>query len=61
MRSDLIVVLLPVFDQYLSLKERGEDLHVEKFVPSLPVERFNVPILPRTPGLNVQGLDPKIP
>ena len=32
-RSGLIVVLPPVSDQHLGLKERGEDFHIEKLVP----------------------------
>jgi hypothetical protein len=40
MRSDLSVVSSPAFDQHLSLKERGEEFHVEKLVPELPVEQF---------------------
>jgi hypothetical protein len=32
-RFDLIVVLPPVLDQHLGLKERGEEFHVEKLVP----------------------------
>ena len=42
-RSDLIVVFPPVFDQHLGLKERGKDFYVEKLVPQLPVRRFNCP------------------
>ena len=32
-RYDLIILLPPVLDQHLTLKQSSEDFHVEKLVP----------------------------
>ena len=58
-----VVVISPVFDDDLSLLQRVEDLAIEELVPQLSIEALVVAVLPRTAGLDVEGLyiDPAEP
>ena len=47
MWPDRVVMTAPVFDEYLSLEQRVEDLAVEEFIPEAGVEAFAVSVLPR--------------
>ena len=43
---DRILMTAPVFDEYLGLAERVEDLAAEEFIPESGVEAFAVSVLP---------------
>ena len=60
MRSDLIVLPTPAFDEHPCFGQRVEDLSVQQLVPELPVERFHIAVLPRASGLDDQGLYPEL-
>ncbi len=47
---NFIIFLSPRFNQYLCFSQGGKDLPIEEFIPQLPVKRFNISILPGTPG-----------
>src|ERR1035438_9593122 len=49
-----VVFHAPPLRQNLCLLQRVEDLAVQELIAQLPVEALTVPVLPRTPGLNVQ-------
>src|SRR5664279_486888 len=53
-----VVVDPPLLNHHLGLLQRVEDFSVQAFIPQLAVEALAVPVLPRTPGLDVQGLRP---
>ena len=55
-RPNCVVLPTPPFDQDLCFRQRVEDLAVEQFVAQLPVERFDIPVLPGTPRLDEQRL-----
>jgi hypothetical protein len=44
----------PVLDQGVCLQQRIEELAVEELRPALPIERFDITVLPRTSGLDEQ-------
>src|SRR5208283_395860 len=46
-------------DYHLDLLQRVEDFSVQAFIPQLSIEALAVPVLPGTPGLDVQGLRPQ--
>ena len=52
MRPERVVLTSPALDQDLSLQQRIEQLAVEKLGAELPVERFDIAILPRASGLD---------
>ena len=54
-RPDGVVVPPPVFYEHPGFNERGEDLAIEQFIPQLPVERFDVAVLPGAAGLYEEG------
>jgi hypothetical protein len=54
-RSDLIVFLLPLRNQYFSLGQSGEDFPVKEFIPQFAVELFYVAVLPGTAGFDKEG------
>ena len=65
-RSELIVLPSPAFDENLCLPQRVEDLTVEKLIPEFAIERLIVAVLPRAAGLDEQRLDiqllqPRVP
>ena len=51
-----VVVTPPSLDHDLGLFERVEDFSIEQFVTQLSVEGFNVTVLSRAAGLDVNGL-----
>ena len=55
MRPDVVGLVSPAFDQHLGFQDRLEDLSVEQLVTEFPIERFNVPVLPRGPWLDVES------
>ena len=57
MRSNGVVLSLPVLDQDLGLLEGVEDLAVEQLVSKFAVEALAVAVLPRTPWLDEQRPD----
>ena len=63
MRSDLIIFLPPVRNQYLRLSQGGKDLPVEQFVSQFPVKRLYIAVLPGAAwfddlcGTKKEGLD----
>ncbi len=63
MWPDCVVVPPPSFDQHLGFLQRVEDLAIEQLVPQLSIEALVVAVLPRTAGLDVEGLyvDPAEP
>ena len=56
-----VVVLSPPFAQDPRLQHGIEHLDVQELIPQLPVERFEVAVLPRAAGLDVEGLYPHAP
>jgi hypothetical protein len=56
-RSDLIVFLSPLGNQYLGFGQRREDLPVEQFVPQFAVERLDIAILPGAARFDEEGFD----
>ena len=52
MRSDLVVVLSPAFDEYLGFLKGVEDFEVEQFISELAVEGFDIAVFPRTARLD---------
>ncbi len=54
MRPHRVVVNPPTIDQDLGFTQRVEDLAVEQLVSEFAVEALDVPVLPWTPGLDVQ-------
>jgi len=52
-RSVLVVVDPPVFDQDLRLGQAGEQLHAEQLVADATPEAFDVRVLPRRAGLDI--------
>jgi hypothetical protein len=50
-------VLSPIGDEHLRFPESSEDLTVQKFVPKVAVERFDVAVFPGAAGLDEQCLD----
>ncbi len=56
MRPHLIVLLPPLLNQYLRFSQSIEYLTVEQLVSQLPIERFDVAVLPGTPRLYKQRL-----
>ena len=59
MRSQVVVLTPPLFDQDLCLLERVEGLAVQEFVAQLAVERFDVAVLPGRAWFDEQGRDPR--
>ena len=57
MRSQVVVLTPPLFDQDLCLLERVEGLAVQEFVAQLAVERFDVVVLSRRARFDEQGGD----
>lgn len=57
MRTDLTILPSPPFHKHFGFRQRVEDLRAEEFVPQLPVERFDVPVLPQAARLDVQRPD----
>ena len=53
MRSSLIVLSPPAFDDHPCFLDAPEDLFVQAFIAKLPDEALRVPVLPRMPGLDV--------
>src|SRR5664279_6626463 len=51
-----VVVHPPLLNHHLGLLQRVEDFSVQAFIPQLAVEALAVPVLPRTPGFDVQSL-----
>ena len=53
----------PLLDQHLGFLQHVEDLAIEELVPQLSIEALVVAVLPRTAGLDVEGLyiDPAEP
>src|SRR6202162_6514275 len=49
-----VVVHAPPLRQNLCLLQRVKDLAVQELIAQLPVETLTVPVLPRTPRLDVQ-------
>lgn len=49
-----VVVLTPTLNEHLCFPQRVEDLAVEQLVTQLAVEALDLPVLPLTPGLDVQ-------
>lgn len=56
MRTNLVIVSSPSFDDDPSFQQSEEDLAIQKLVPHLAVEGLTVSILPWTSGLNVERL-----
>lgn len=54
MWSYSVVVPPPLLDQDTGFLQRVEDLPVQQLIPQLPVERLDVPVLPRTARLDEQ-------
>ena len=55
-RSDPVVLLPPLLDHDPCFLQRVEDLPIQAFLPQLPIEALAVPVLPRTAGLDIQGI-----
>jgi hypothetical protein len=56
----MILMPTPLFDQYLCLLDRVEDLSIQQLISQLAVERFNVAILPGAAGLDVERFHPQV-
>ena len=54
-RPERVVLMSPALDQDLGLKQRIEDLAIEKLSAEFPIERFDIAILPWASGLDEQG------
>ena len=50
----MIVILSPVFDQYLGFLQGVKDLTVQQFIERLAVEGFDIPVFPETARLDEQ-------
>ena len=60
MRSEGVVLLPPLLDEYPGLLEVAGDLAVKEFISQLAVEGFIVAVLPGAARLNEQNLNPTI-
>ena len=58
MRSEGVVLLPPLLDEYLGLLEAAEDLAVKEFIPQLAVEGFIVAVFPGADRLDEEGGPP---
>jgi hypothetical protein len=56
MRTHVIVVLPPLFNQDKALSQRPEPVGVKTLVSELPVEAFTFAIFPGAAGSNEYGL-----
>src|ERR1039458_1279770 len=55
-RSLCVVFHAPPLRQNLCLLQRVKDLAVQELIAQLSVEALAVPVLPRTPGLDIERL-----
>ena len=55
MRPDMVVFLPPHFNEHLRFHQRIEYLPIQQFIPQLPIERFNVSVLPGASRFDEQG------
>ena len=53
----MIVVAAPVFKDHTAFAQCIEQLPVQTFGPKASVEALRIPVLPRTPGIDVDRLD----
>ena len=60
MGSEGVVFHSPPFDQDLGLQQRIEQLPVEELRAELPVEGFDLAVLPRTAGFDEQRANTQI-
>ena len=58
MRTHLIILLVPLLNQYLRRHQIHEYLPVNKLIPQLAIERLYVSILPGTAWFYEQALNP---
>ena len=54
MGTHCIVIASPAIELLLCIREREELLRVQALIPQTPVERFDIPVPPGTPGLDEQ-------
>src|SRR6266568_9606704 len=59
-RTLRVVFHPPPLRQYLRLLQRVKNLAVQELISQLAVEALAIPVLPRTPGLDVQRLRPQL-
>ncbi len=52
MRVVFVVVSPPVFGEHLRLQQGEKEFLVEQFVAEATIQRFDVGVLPRRPGLD---------
>ena len=57
MRTDVVVLLAPAFDQHFRFLERVEKLALEQLVLQLAIEAFDVAVLPGRARFDVERLD----
>jgi hypothetical protein len=57
MRALRVVLTAPAFDEDLGFVQRIEEFHVQQLIPQLSIKGLDIPILPRTPWLDVQRRD----
>ena len=55
-RSDLIIFSPSLVYQYVCLYQISKYLPAQQFISHLPVKRFDIPVLPRTPRFDKQRL-----
>lgn len=57
MRTNLIVLLPPLFDNDLGLLQSVEDFTIEQLIPEFTIEALDKAIFPRAAWFDEQGLD----
>ena len=58
---EAIVCPAVLFGRHLHLQQCVEHLPVQQFIPQLSVEALHVSVLPRRPGLDIQGAGSRSP